>query len=767
MRTIKNIINQINNLEEEIKKYSDEQLKNKTLEFKQKLKKGKTLEEILPEAYAVVREATLRVTKKRLYDEQLMGGYLLNQGRIAQIKAGEGKTLTESLPAYLNALEEKGVHIVTTNEYLAKRDFEEVGKILEFLGISVGLIIQKMSKEQRKQAYQKDVTYGTNTEFGFDYLRDNIVLDKADIVQRKLHYAIIDEVDSILIDEAQTPMLISKKKLNVIQEPYIKANNFAKKLQGIRVRKENVKNKKQQEKIEEYDYVIDETYKTAELTQKGFFKAEEEYGVKNFYDSKNVVIINQVKQALRANSILKKDVDYIVEDGKVQLIDKFTGRTMYGKRYTKGLHEAIEAKENLQIQESSELLASISTQNYFRMYKKLSGMTGTAKTQEKEFNDIYKLDVVEVPTHRKLKRTDRKDKIYVDEESKYCAILEEIKKSVKIKQPVLVGTTSIENSERISKMLKKEKIEHNVLNAKNHEQEAKIVEEAGKLSKVTIATNMAGRGTNIILGGSDKKERKQVIKAGGLKVIGTEKHEARRIDEQLRGRSGRQGEIGESIFYISIQDEIVKIYSNLKEKVKYGKTKEIKKRKVKKEIEKAQRKAENLNYTARKRMLFYDEVIDRQRKIIYADRLEILNGNTEEIIKKFITYFCNNVIIDNNKKAKEMVKELEKNEKIKITKENIDVLINRIYERYKKKKEEIGKEEFEKIEKNNLISIVDKYWIDYLEMMEELKENIELRVYGGHDPIQEYNLEGRKRFDELINSIKMNTISKLLFDTDY
>ena len=531
MKTRK-VVKIVNSLEAKYMKYSDDELKEKTTEFKQVLLENKkTLSQILPEAYALVREGTKRVTGKRLYDVQIIGGFYLNQRKIAEVKAGEGKTLIQGLPAYLNALTGKGVHMITTNEYLAKRDFNVVGKILEFLGLTVGLIYHEMDKKERKEAYKKDVTYGTNTEFGFDYLRDNIAYDKEELVQRSLNCAIIDEADSILLDEAQTPMIISEKKIKVDSAPYIKADEFVKKLNGITVLKEEVKNKKQVEEIEKYDYVVYDAYKNVDLTLKGVKKAEKEYGLKNLYETKNIEIINYIRQALRANKILRLNEDYIIKDDKILLIDKFTGRIMYGKKYTNGLHEAVEAKENIEIKESSKMLASITTQNYFKMYKKISGMTGTAKESEKEFNDIYLLEVREVPMNKKSKRCDKKDRIYVNCEQKYNAIVEEAKQSNIKGQPVLIGTTSIEKSELLSNLLSKSNVKHNVLNAKNNEEEAKIVANAGNIRSVTIATNMAGRGTNILLGGEDEKNKQDVIKVGGLKVIGTEKHESSRIDE--------------------------------------------------------------------------------------------------------------------------------------------------------------------------------------------------------------------------------------------
>lgn len=755
----KKILEKIKKHEKEISQYNEQQIKEKTEELKKKIQQEKIeLEEILPEAYAIAKRGTKIITGKTLYDVQIEGGYILNQGRIAEIKAGEGKTLTAVLPAYLNALEGKGVHIITTNEYLAQRDYNEVGKILEYLGITVGIIDQDMTTEERKKQYQKEVTYGTNTEFGFDYLRDNIARNKEEIVQRELNYAIIDEADSILIDEAQTPMIISNRKAKNDEKPYIKADKFVKSLKGIRIIKENPKDKKQLEENEKYDYVVDETYKTVVLTQKGIKKAEKEYNLKNFYEKENIETINLVKQALCANNILEKDVDYIIKDKNVQIIDKYTGRIMKGKRYTKGLHEAIEAKEGLKIDDSSTMVASITTQNYFKMYKKLSGMTGTAKTAEKELNEIYGLDVVEIPRNLKSKRKDRKDKVYGAEQEKLEAIIKEIKKSQEKGQPVLIGTISIEKSEELSKLLKKENIKHNILNAKNDKEEAKIVEQAGQIGKVTIATNMAGRGTNIII------NQDEVIKAGGLKVIGTEKHESRRIDEQLRGRSGRQGQIGESIFYISLEDELIKIYGKNRE---IKSKKEIKSRTIKKEIEKAQKEAENKNYTSRKRMVNYDKTLNIQRRIIYGDRKQILEGIFEKTIKNFIDYYCEQIIKENTEKSNKVKQKLEEYEKINIREQNLKELEQKIYNRYKMKENEIGKTEFHEIEKQRILKVIDENWIEHLETMEYLKDNIELRVYGGYNPIQEYEKEGKKIFDKLIYKIKMNIINQLLFKNNY
>ncbi len=769
MKTRK-VVKIVNSLEAKYMKYSDDELKEKTTEFKQVLLENKkTLSQILPEAYALVREGTKRVTGKRLYDVQIIGGFYLNQRKIAEVKAGEGKTLIQGLPAYLNALTGKGVHMITTNEYLAKRDFNVVGKILEFLGLTVGLIYHEMDKKERKEAYKKDVTYGTNTEFGFDYLRDNIAYDKEELVQRSLNCAIIDEADSILLDEAQTPMIISEKKIKVDSAPYIKADEFVKKLNGITVLKEEVKNKKQVEEIEKYDYVVYDAYKNVDLTLKGVKKAEKEYGLKNLYETKNIEIINYIRQALRANKILRLNEDYIIKDDKILLIDKFTGRIMYGKKYTNGLHEAVEAKENIEIKESSKMLASITTQNYFKMYKKISGMTGTAKESEKEFNDIYLLEVREVPMNKKSKRCDKKDRIYVNCEQKYNAIVEEAKQSNIKGQPVLIGTTSIEKSELLSNLLSKSNVKHNVLNAKNNEEEAKIVANAGNIRSVTIATNMAGRGTNILLGGEDEKNKQDVIKVGGLKVIGTEKHESSRIDEQLRGRSGRQGEVGESIFYLSLDDEIIRIYGKDKQIKKYKRSKkrEIKDILVKHDILKAQKEAENRNYYTRRRMVQYDDILNIHKEIIYKDRKKVLEGKSIEVAKDFISYFCNKVIEDNNDKAKKVIKSIESEEKIQMNRENINEIIEKVKNRLLEKEEELGNQKLEKVLRTLLLKIVDENWTEHLEKMEDLKLNIELRAYGGHDPLREYEKEGKTNLDRIIDKIKMNFVNQVLFNANY
>ena len=603
------IIEKINSLEEEMSKLSDSELREKTNYFKNQLKEGKTLDDILPETFAVVREASKRVLGMRHFDVQLIGGIILHQGRIAEMKTGEGKTLVATLPVYLNALEGKGVHVVTVNDYLAKRDSEWMGKLYKFLGLTVGLVIAGMEPKEKQKAYNADVTYGTNNEFGFDYLRDNMVIYKDQLVQRGLHYAIVDEIDSILIDEARTPLIISGRA-NESSDLYRKADNFVKKLTPKIIVKEDVKNFEQAEDNENYDYIVDLKAKSASLTSKGIKKAEEAFGLENFNDLENSTLVHHVNQALRAHGIMKKDIDYIVKDGEVLIVDEFTGRIMYGRRYNNGLHQAIEAKEHVKIADESKTLATITFQNLFRMYDKLSGMTGTAMTEETEFEEIYNLDVIEIPTNKPMIRIDENDVIYKNEDAKYRAIVQSIKESHQKGQPVLVGTVSIEKSEKLSKLLKEEGIKHEVLNAKYHEKEAEIVAQAGKYGAVTIATNMAGRGTDIMLGGNSeylakeelrknkvapelieeadtyyetdnkdilnirnefkklvnkyedqiKEEKVKVIEAGGLKIIGTERHESRRIDNQLRGRSGRQGDIGESKFYIGLDDDLMKIF---------------------------------------------------------------------------------------------------------------------------------------------------------------------------------------------------------------
>ena len=689
------IVEKINSLEEEISKLSDTELRNKTNEFKQKLKNGSSLDDILPEAFAVCREASKRVLGMRHFDVQLIGGIILHQGRIAEMKTGEGKTLVATLPVYLNALTGDGVHVVTVNDYLARRDSEWMGKVYKFLGLTVGLVISGMQPQDKRNAYACDITYGTNNEYGFDYLRDNMVIYKDQLVQRKLNYAIVDEIDSILIDEARTPLIISGRGKQS-SDLYKKADKFVRKLIPKIIVEENAKDFVQAEDNENYDYIVDLKAKSASLTQKGIKKAEEEFNLENFNDIENSEIVHNVNQALRAHGVMKKDIDYIVKDGEVLIVDEFTGRIMYGRRYNNGLHQAIEAKENVKIADESKTLATITFQNYFRMYNKLAGMTGTAMTEKDEFEEIYKLDVIEIPTNKDMIRKDNPDIVYKNESAKFRAVINDIKQSHEKGQPVLVGTISIEKSEKLSDLLRKEGIKHEVLNAKYHEKEAEIIAQAGKYGAVTIATNMAGRGTDIMLGGNSeylakeemrklgyseeqiiqatafnetddqeiissrnkfkelqgkynsiiKEEKEKVISAGGLKIIGTERHESRRIDNQLRGRSGRQGDPGESRFYIGLDDDLMKIFggeaiTKVYETLGADENMPIESRLISSSVESAQRRVEGRNFSIRKAVLNYDDVMNTQREIIYKQRREVLDGedlkaNVLKMIKSLI-----------------------------------------------------------------------------------------------------------------------------------
>ena len=693
------LVEKINNLEEGIAKLSDTELTNKTEEFKNRLQNGETLDDILTEAFAVMREASKRVLGMRHFDVQLIGGIILHQGRISEMKTGEGKTLVATLPAYLNALSGNGVHVVTVNDYLATRDSEWMGKVYKFLGLTVGLVISGMRPEEKQKAYGADITYGTNNEFGFDYLRDNMVIYKNQAVQRGLNFAIVDEIDSILIDEARTPLIISGKAA-ASSEMYKKANDFVKRLTPKVIIEEDVKDIDQAEDNEKYDYIVDLKAKSASLTAKGIDKAEKSFNVDNLDDLDNSDLVHHINQALRAHVIMKSDIDYIVKDGEVLIVDEFTGRIMYGRRYNNGLHQAIEAKEGVRIADESRTLATITFQNYFRMYSKLSGMTGTAMTEEAEFQEIYKLDVITIPTNKPMIRNDLNDVIYKNEKAKFNAIVEEIKKSHEKGQPVLVGTISIENSEKISSVLKKEGIPHQVLNAKFHEKEASIIAQAGKYGAVTISTNMAGRGTDIILGGNSeflakqemkrkgysdelieqanaynetdngevlearklfrelekkfdeeiKEEKEKVIEAGGLKIIGTERHESRRIDNQLRGRSGRQGDVGESKFFIGLDDNLMKIFggdviTNIYDKIGADEDMPIEAKMLSNAVENAQKRVEGRNFSIRKNVLQYDDVMNTQREIIYGQRRDVLDGkNLKESILKMIEPVATEVV---------------------------------------------------------------------------------------------------------------------------
>ena len=834
LKRVKPLVAKINELEEEISKLSDSELRGKTDYFKKQLADGKTLDDILPEAYAVVREASKRVLGMRHFDVQLIGGIILHQGRIAEMKTGEGKTLVATLPVYLNALEGKGVHVITVNDYLAKRDSEWMGKLYKFLGLSVGLVISGMEPKEKQQAYNADVTYGTNNEFGFDYLRDNMVIYKDQLVQRGLHYAIVDEIDSILIDEARTPLIISGRA-NQSSDLYKKADNFVRRLTPKVIVEEDVKDYEQAEDNEKYDYIVDLKAKSASLTQKGIKKAEEAFGLENFNDLENSTLVHHVNQALRAHGVMKKDIDYIVKDGEVLIVDEFTGRIMYGRRYNNGLHQAIEAKEHVKIADESKTLATITFQNYFRMYDKLSGMTGTAMTEEAEFEEIYNLDVVEIPTNKPMIRKDENDVIYKNENAKFRAIVRSIKESHEKGQPVLVGTVSIEKSEKLSKLLKQEGIKHEVLNAKYHEKEAEIVAQAGKFGAVTIATNMAGRGTDIILGGNSeflakeemrrkkmphelieeantyyetddedilnarkqfkelvdkyeeqiKEEKQKVIDAGGLKIIGTERHESRRIDNQLRGRSGRQGDIGESKFYIALDDDLMKIFggdmiTKVYNSLGADEDLPIDSKIISKGVENAQKKVEGRNFSIRKNVLKYDDVMNAQREIIYAQRREVLDGeNIHDNIIEMINAVADATV--------QMYVEPEKNE-VNVEALNQDIfntygidmltyikehtsepekiseeLIKQANAKYVEKETTIGSEEMRELERVVMLKVVDEKWMNHIDSMDELKNGIGLRAYGQQDPVVKYRIEGMDMFEEMISDIKVD-VTKILMN---
>ncbi len=831
VKRIMPLVQKINGLEDEISKLSDNDLRGKTVEFKNRLQKGETLDDILPEAFAVVREASKRVLGMRHFDVQLIGGIVLHQGRIAEMKTGEGKTLVATLPVYLNALTGEGVHVITVNDYLAKRDSEWMGKVYKFLGLTVGLVIAGMEPAEKQKAYACDVTYGTNNEFGFDYLRDNMVIYKNQLVQRKLNYAIVDEIDSILIDEARTPLIISGRG-NKSSDLYSKADRFVRKLTPKIIVEEDVKDFEQAEDNEKYDYIVDLKAKSASLTQKGIKKAEQEFNLENFNDIENSELVHNVNQALRAHGIMKKDIDYIVKDGEVLIVDEFTGRIMYGRRYNNGLHQAIEAKENVKIADESKTLATITFQNYFRMYAKLSGMTGTAMTEEAEFEEIYKLDVIEIPTNKPMIRDDHTDIIYKNEQAKFRAVINDIKESHAKGQPVLVGTVSIEKSEILSKLLSKEGIKHEVLNAKFHEKEAEIVAQAGKFGSVTIATNMAGRGTDIMLGGNSeylakqemrkykysdelieqatafnetddeeilearkkfkefqdkyeqeiKEEKQKVIDAGGLKIIGTERHESRRIDNQLRGRSGRQGDPGESRFYIGLDDDLMKIFggdavTKVFNVLGADENIPIESKMITKSVETAQKRVEGRNFSIRKNVLNYDDVMNVQREIIYKQRREVLDGEDlkDKVLNMIDTvaedivnmYFADETV---NKEA--LMQDITVTfgiDKIHSLKEEepkqaevINELKETAHELYAQKEADFGSEALRELERVVTLKIVDEKWMDHIDNMDELKNGIGLRAYGQKDPVVQYRIEGFDMFDEMVASIKVDVVKFLL-----
>jgi len=782
---LKSIVEKINLLEPNIRKISDKDFPSKTEEFKSKIKDGTKLEDLMPEAFACVREAARRVLGERHYDVQLMGGIILHQGKIAEMKTGEGKTLVSTLPVYLNSLMGKGVHVVTVNDYLAKRDSEWMGKIYEFLGLSVGCIENEMDDISRKKNYDCDVTYGTNNEFGFDYLRDNMKYDIKEMAQRNHFFCIVDEVDSILIDEARTPLVISGGTEDK-SDQYFVANKFVKKLGKD-------------------DYELDEKDKNVMLSEKGIDNIEKmskTYGVlknNNFYDPKNINLVHHINQALKANLLFLKDTDYIVRDNKIQIIDEFTGRVLDGRRFSDGLHQAIEAKENVEIQSENQTLASITYQNYFRLYEKLSGMTGTAMTEAEEFYDIYKLKTVSIPTNRQMIRNDSNDQIFRTESEKYKAIINKIEICNENKQPVLVGTTSIEKSEKISQLLKDKKIKHNVLNAKNHENEAQIIADAGKLGSTTIATNMAGRGTDIQLGGNQKvllkenlenknnlivEEKKEVIKKGGLFVIGTERHESRRIDNQLRGRSGRQGDPGNSIFYISLEDDLMRIFGSesidgIMKKFGLKEGESIDHPWINKALERAQQRVEARNFDIRKTLLKFDDVMNDQRQVIFVQRKEILKSkNVNEIINSFLKDLCKDLIneksiLDQENQLDSLkttikpilgraIKDEELSDIINAKNEDFENIIKNKFNEFRNKRKKVLSEEANlELEKRVFLQTIDFLWRSHLQYLEHLRQIVGLRGYAQKDPLEEFKREAFKLFEQLLSKIKLDFITFL------
>ena len=837
LKRIQPLVDKVLGLEGTYKKLSDEELKAQTGVLKERLKNGETLDDILTDAFAVCREAMARVLSIRLFPVQVMGGVILHQGRIAEMKTGEGKTFTLALPAYLNALTEQGVHIVTVNEYLAKYQGEMMARVFNFLGLTVGLALNGMKSKEKKEAYACDITYGTNNEMGFDYLRDNMVIYKENKVQRGHHYAIVDEVDSILIDEARTPLIISGQGAKA-DDLYARANAFARGLKFIRV-KETDEKQDNDELYKEYDYVVNEKLKTSSLTRRGVKKAEEFFGIENLTDPDNIKIQHHVNQAIKAWGTMHRDQDYVVKDGQVIIVDEFTGRLMYGRRYNEGLHQAIEAKEGVEVARESRTLATITFQNYFRLYDKLSGMTGTAMTEEEEFSEIYKLDVVEIPTNRPMIREDCPDVVYKTAQAKYKAVIDDIVEHHEKGQPVLVGTITIEKSELLSKLLKQRGVKHEVLNAKFHEKEAQIVAQAGREGAVTIATNMAGRGTDILLGGNAEfmakaemrrmgydeemlaeasafshTDNEEILEArktfselnqkykseiapeadrvralGGLYIIGTERHESRRIDNQLRGRAGRQGDPGKSRFYISLEDDLMRLFGgerlqHLMDRMKIDDDMPIEASMVSGSIESAQRKVESRNFGIRKNVLQYDEVMNSQRQIIYSQRDQVLNGeNMKDSIQKMIqesiqanvkTYLPENtpheqwdlaglrehymgwVIGEGDLRF--APSEIEDLEPQFVTEE----LQKKAAALYEKKEQEFTPNVMREVERVVLLRVVDQEWMDHIDAMEQLQDGIRLRAYAQQDPVVEYRLEGFDMFDAMIAAIRENTAKMIL-----
>ena len=830
------IVRKIEALEEEYKGYTDAQLQAKTPELKERYKNGETLDDLLPEAFATCREAADRVLGLRPYRVQLIGGIILHQGRIAEMKTGEGKTLVATLPAYLNALSGEGVHIVTVNDYLAKRDSDWMGKVYRFLGLSVGLVIHGVDPAGKRAAYNADITYGTNNEFGFDYLRDNMAIYKAELMQRGHAFAIVDEVDSILIDEARTPLIISGMGEQSTQL-YTLADRFAAGLTGLV--KATVDDKEEEDEDIDADYVVNEKARAVTLTARGIAKAEKAFNVENLSDPENTTLSHHINQAIRARGLMKRDIDYVVKDGEVIIVDEFTGRLMYGRRYNDGLHQAIEAKEGVTVARESKTLATITFQNYFRLYKKLSGMTGTALTEEEEFSSTYQLDIVEVPTNKPMIRVDHPDEVYKNTTGKYHAIVRQIVACHEKGQPVLAGTTSIEKSEILSRLLDKEGIKHNVLNAKNHEKEAEIIAQAGKFGAVTVATNMAGRGTDIMLGGNaeflakndlkkagftpdliaeatgfaetdnetilkarkmfsdaEDKYRKElapeadkVREAGGLFILGTERHESRRIDNQLRGRSGRQGDPGESRFYLCMEDDIMRLFGTermqkMMETLKIDDDTPIDAKILSGAIENAQKKVESKNFQARKNTLEYDDVMNVQRGVIYKQRRQVLDG---EIMGDFIRGMIHRWIEDSirghlgeNKHltaeswqlASEPYRGLFfRTDAFQFTDEelaakSVDDLIQEVNDSalalYNAKQENLGDELMHELERVMMLRVVDEYWMDHIDAMEELKKGIQLRAYAQTNPVDAYKKEGFEMFEGMIEAIQQETIRRIL-----
>lgn len=753
------IVRQINALEDNVSGLSDASLQTKTAEFKQRLADGETLDDLLPEAFAVVREASRRVLGMRHFDVQLLGGMVLHRGNIAEMRTGEGKTLVATLPVYLNALTGKGVHVVTVNDYLATRDSEEMGQVYRFLGLSVGLIVHDLSYEQRRRAYNSDITYGTNNEFGFDYLRDNMVVSKEQMVQRPLHYCIVDEVDSILIDEARTPLIISG--------PGEKSTELYSTLAGIVAR------------LEKDDYTMDEKQKTIAPTESGVAKVEKMLGVKNMFDQEHLELNHLVIQALRARFMMHRDKDYVVKNGEIVIVDEFTGRLMFGRRFSDGLHQSIEAKENVKVQGESKTLATITFQNYFRMYDKLGGMTGTAKTEEDEFNKIYKLDVYVIPTNKPAIRKDLPDVIYKTKNAKYRAVVREVLKRHATGQPILVGTTSISQSEILSQLLNKEHVVHNVLNAKFHEMEAEIIKNAGQRDMVTIATNMAGRGTDIKLGDG-------VAALGGLMIIGTERHESRRIDNQLRGRAGRQGDPGTTQFFLSLEDDLMRIFGSdniakFMDRLGMDEDEPITHSMITKSIEKAQKKVENHNFEIRKYVLEYDDVMNQQREVLYGQRRQVLVADSlrdtilnmvDDIILSALNKYANEKLYPEEWDFAGLLQQMEQYfvPKGSVTVEELENLSRpEVQDKlkaiavhlYDAREAEIGSDTMRQLEKAIMLRVVDSKWMDHLDAMDALKEGINLRAYGQKNPIVEYKFEAYEMFEEMIEAIKTTVVTFL------